>query len=394
MRKILLITVLFSILKISFSQDPILTNTLTNPINTNPAFAGSKEMVRFSASNQLLWISAIQKCSVNSFSTDFSVNKIGIGISGIYNTSNQLLKHTDVDAAVSYGFGNIRKFIFRPGIKFSYLNRSLDVENLVFYDQLNVYDGQFTDFTSANVEDIQNINIFDLGAGFISQFPVEIRRTEPAWINLGFAAHHIPEHYLTYMGISENLYPKKYTLHGGIYLPVYKKNKTTKLRERTLINFYPNFRYQKQDVFSAVDIGLIAFRNPFLVGITARSFDRINISNKNQIIGTIGTEVTLGEYINLQILYSIDWAVTGNNHISYSASFLTHEFSIQVLFANKRKSDCSTKLKYNKLRWFNNNELQVRVDGECPPGKTPRRTSIDTKPMFYPIELPQPYIGF
>ena len=101
-------------------------------------------------------------------------------------------------------------------------------------------------------------------------------------------------------------------------------------------------------------------------------------------------------------MYNINWAVTGNNHLRYAPSFVTHEFSIKIFFANKRRSDCKFQKKsykekdavYNEKRWFNNNEIQQRHANECPPGKTPRRFGEDTKPVFYPFELPKAYIGF
>jgi len=393
MKKIILFTTIILLFKIGFSQDQILTNTLTNPLYTNPAFAGSKEMVRTTLTNQLLWNSAIQNYTLNSFSTDFNINKIGVGASSIYSLEGNVVKNTDFDFALSYKIGNLRKFIIRPGIKFSYLNRSLDWDKLIFYDQLNVYDGVFTPNSSANY-DYQNVNIFDFSAGFVCQFPIEIRRTEPAWINLGFAAHHLPKHDLTFVGISENIYPKKYAVHGGIFLPLYFKDNVTKLRTKSLINLYPNFKYQIQGKYSAIDLGLTFYRAPFTIGLTARGFQKVSLFSKNQLILNLGYEANIGEYLTLQIMYSADYAVTGASHAKYSATFLTHEFSLHILFANKRKSDCSTKLDYNFKRWYNNNEMQQRQEKECPPGKTPRRKAIDTRPMFYPFELPQTYVGF
>ncbi len=391
-RTVLIGIIFFGITYSGKSQDPIYSNTFVNNINTNPAYAGSKEMLRVSFNNQLIWLTAIHKHTVNSFSADFAYEKFGFGLGGTYNSAGSVFKYTDIDAAVSYRFGDLRKIIFRPGIKFSYLNKSIDRGKLVFYDQLSVYDGVFT-ANSAAPQDFANANLFDVSAGFVMQMPLNIRRTAPAWLNIGFSVNHIPKHDLSAVGITENIYPRKYILNAGVFIPLFKKDKITKFRTARKLKLYPNFKYQKHGNFASLDNGVILYRSPFLLGVAYRSFPNIDISNKRQLLGTIGFEKILGTYLNLQVLYSIDWAVTMANKKEYTPNFVTHEFSIIILFANKRKTDCSSLLKFNKKRWYKN-EMQRRHKDECPPGKTPRRTAQDAFPVFYPFELPQPYIDF
>ena len=405
-KSLLIIFIIFNIFCFSGNaQDAMYTNNLLNEVYTNPGFAGSKDMLRISLNNQMLWYSAIHNTSFNSFSADFAVKNLGIGIGGAYNQIGHGYKQNNADVSFSYKIGDVRKFIIRPGIKVSYMGMRFDWDELIFYDQLSVYDGVLAQGSAATY-DVLNFNILDVSAGFVSQFPIMTRKIDPIWVNFGFAMHHIPEHDFSISGLAQNYYPHKYTFHGGILLPFYHKDPVTKHLTRSNFLLYPNFKYQLQDRFSLINGGLIAYyslnksdkeflKNFSLIGgLAFQTFHRINIFSKNQVIGTMGFDVPVAKYYNLQFLYSIDWGVSLNTHMKNSSAFITHEFSIVILFANKRWSDASTKRKFDKKRWYNNNEVQQRKEGEAAYGKTPRREAKYAKPVFYPFELPKAYIGF
>ena len=240
------------------AQDPVFSNISSNAIYLNPAFAGSKNVYRFTLNTQLIWFNAIENQIVNSFTLDFPIKRLGLGINAMYNISNPALKYSNTDFALSYKFGNFRKFTFTPAVKVSYMNRSLQGDKLTFYDQLSVYDGKFTDYTVAQTE-FDLLHIFDVSTGFITHFPIEVHRTQPAWIDFGFAVHHIPKQNLSYIGISENIYPRKYTAHGGILIQLYRKNQKTKLHKATKFKLYPNFMYNRQADLSVIDAGLLVY---------------------------------------------------------------------------------------------------------------------------------------
>jgi len=395
MKKILPILILFiSISVFSKAQDAFQTSNVVNNLYTNPGFAGSKNMMRISMNNQMTWYSALHKTMFNSVAADFPVGKLGIGVSGAYNTLSDGLQINKGDLMLSYKIGSLRKIIIRPGISASYFGSNYNFDKLVFYDQLSVYDGVNSGIPTAAELNITSFNIVDVSAGVVSQFPIDIRRTDPAWVNLGFAMHHIANNEYSSLGTSGVFYPQKYTAHGGIFIPMYHRDYVTKLRERSKIMFYPNFKYQLQGDFSLINVGMLAYRAPFLVGLATQTFQNPSVFNKNQIVATAGYETAIGKYLSLQLMYNLDWGSSFTTHLKNSPVFLTHEFSIVIIFANKRKTDCSTDLLYHKKRWFNSNEVQQRHEGECPPGKTPRRYSEQTKPVFYPFELPKAYIGF
>jgi len=372
------------------AQDPIFSQSYPNNLYINPALAGAKNVVRFAATNRLQWLTPLHKLTINSVGVDFSYKNLGVGLLGAYDISGSAFRYTTAGGAVSYQFGKLRRFIFRPGVQFAYINRTMNWDEMVFYDQLSPYGGVVYDASQAE-QPYENINLLDISAGGIIQMPINIRRTQPAWLNLGMAFQHLKDNKDAYIGIANNLYPRKFTLHGGLLFPLYKKDKTTKLHELTRVMLYPNFRYEAHGEFSSVDANISAFRAPFIVGLGLRTFnDFYDIKNANQLMLMVGYEGFFGNYTAFNVSYNLDFAFSGLTG-KYVPAFTTHEFSIVVLLANKRPTDCVSGEGFNKNRWFDSEKTQRRFNGECPPGRTKRRLGNDIVPVFYPIELPIHY---
>lgn len=389
MKKFLLI--FFALAFFSYSaktQEIALSNNVMDVMNLNPALVGSKQILRITANNQLRWVSAIHKTVYNSVSADLGLNKFGFGINSEYNILSDGFKNTNLSIAGSYRFGKLRKFTFTPGIKIASRAYFLNTEDLVFYDQLSVYDGVLSTNSSAEIAG-DKIFLTDLSLGFVSQFPIETHRTHPAWVNIGFAYDHLPKTTFSFNSDPNIFYPAKYTFHTGVYIPLYSKNAITKVREYQGFMMYPNAKYVQQGEFSIINIGTLMYKKRFVFGIAAQSFKSANLYNKNQFIATVGFEFNIGDFWAMQAMYNFDMGVSMGN----LPMFMTHEFSIAVFYINKRKTDCSEGLEYKKKRWFNSNEVQTRHKGECPPGSTPIRKNSDVIPFFYPIELPKAYIG-
>lgn len=385
MKKNLLITFLIFTFSASlYSQEVALSNNIMDVLSINPAFAGSKKVLRTSMNNQMRWYSAIHSTLYNSASVDMSIENFGIGFQGEYNILSDGFTNTNSGVAISYTFGNLKKIIVTPGAKFSFRAYSLNTENLVFYDQLSVYEGLVNE-TSAVIPD-KSIYVADMSLGLLTQFPLEVHRTHPAWVNFGFAYDHIPKAQYSFTSDPNAYYPSKITIHGGVYIPFYQKNPVTKVRDNLGFMLYPNFKFQNQNEFSVVNIGALAYKNRIIFGLAGQSFKHLDFYNKNQVVASIGYDFTLGNYIAMQALYSFDLGISYGN----TPVFMTHEFGISIFFVNERKTDCMEGLKYNRKRVFNSNYVQQRHAGECPPGSTLRRKNSDILPYFYPVEISSP----
>ncbi len=372
------------------AQELAYNNNISDYLQLNPAFAGSKSVYRAALNNQLRWYGALHHTFYNSFSFDFNSRKLprlGWGIQAQYNQLSTGFVNSAASISLAYRLGKLRKFIFIPAVKFSYKGYYLNTNDLVFYDQLSVYDGIYSE--SAAQLEVKNFHLFNISAGFVSQFPINFNTTMPIWVNFGFYLDNIPKLALVFNNTSLLYYPLKRVYHAGILIPILHVNQKTQLHDFRGFYVYPNIRYLEQGNYNLITLSTLVYKKPFIVGIGHENFKTLSLFNKNQFVGTVGYQGHLGNYLTFEFLYTFDLGISINNN---SPLFVTHEISLVINFVNRRKNDCKGKLKYNQKRWYSNTEDNSWHQGECPPGKTKRRTFRDIFPSFYPIELPKPYI--
>lgn len=385
------------------AQDPIFTQPFATGIYLNPALAGSKEVARFAMNNRFQWLTAVDKLHSYHFSADMAFNRLGLGLSGIYNEEGTAFSFTNIGLSASYRLGNIQRLIVQPGLQLTYLNQRMNWDKLVFYDQLSPYAGKVSNYSKA-MQSHNNANALDWSAGIVTLAPIDRFRSQPAWLDLGVAVHHLYENDLSQIGINEDIYPMRYAVHGGLLMPLFQKNDTTGQHDPIRMWLYPHFKYERQAEFNMIDIAAIAYWRPLLAGFGFRTFpDFYDFKNAQQLYAMIGFEGMFKKHLAYQLTYSIDFAYSGLSGKNIPA-FHTHEVSLVILFSSLRQKNCIKDLGYkgrwfdsqekdptrthDEARWFDPEKVQRRFDGECPPGKTPRKIGKDLKPVFYPYNLP------
>ncbi len=384
---------LFLVFALSFSikalsQDPIFTQSYGNFMYSNPALVGSKQALRISLNNRMQWVSAVNQFVISSFQADMAYDRLGIGISGMFDKSGPSFKYSNIDIAASYRIWQLHKAVIQPGIQFSFYNRSMDWNKFIFYSQLDPHGG-LVNTGSVPEESYLNANIFDVSLGIASQIPIERRRTKPGWLNVGMAFHHVNAKDMSALGLSESPIPFKFTLQAGYLYNLYKRNPETKLRDLTRLELYPHLKFEKHGQFGVIDLATYLYRRPFLVGMTLRTFANFyNLRNANQVAANLGYEGTVGKYTTYQLSYSYDFAYTGLVGTS-TPSFMTHEISLVVLLASKRKTDALEDANYDEKKLFDFNKTQRRFKKEAAPGKSKRRQAQDITPAFYPFNFPE-----
>ncbi len=369
----------------TYAQDPFFTQSFATPLYANPALTGSKDLLRISYDTRYQWVSAMSKLNTNSISADMSFERLGVGFSAMFDKRSVAFTNSNVGISAAYQFGNIKKFIIRPGVKIDFQHRGMDWDDLIFIDQLTPQSGLIVNNSQAYQESA-NINIFDMSAGVVSQIPINVHAPQPNWIDLGFSMQHINKNDLSYIGITENIYPQRYTLHGGYLMHLNRKD-SSKVKHQTKIKLYPNFKIERYAGNGVSELRLMASRTWAVVGVGTRMNTMFFMPrNTTQILGMVGFEFNYGRYISSMLSYSIDWGVGGLNN-SIATKFMTHEISLNILFSPRRKKDCPENLK-NTERWFDNDKLQRRFENECPPGRSPRMHSSTMLPIYYPYSLP------
>ncbi len=304
----LLIAFLFNIK--AFCQDATFSQYYANPIYLNPAFAGSEKCPRLALSyrNQFPEISqAFQTYSV-SYDQFFDVIDGGVGIrlandrqaSGLINT---------FEASVCYShlFLIKKKYSIRASLEVSYRQKTLDWNNLVFPDMIDIF-GEIIGATGEPQQDL-NHQYIDFAAGVVFASPKFFA---------GVAAHHLTEPYAITKNDTHDRLHRKYTFHAGANIRVARQ---TFLRTPLILS--PNIIFEQQQTFQQLSYGTYVTKKPLVVGVWFRHDLKMNPDAMIFLIGTY--------YRNFKFGYSYDLIMTPLR----SATLGTHEITFGMIF------DCS-----------------------------------------------------
>jgi len=288
----------------SFSQYLDYSQYYSSPLSLNPALTGVGEYGRFGIIYRNQWPSIYR--GFQTFSTwsdynfDNSNNNLGIivsrqreGYAGLnsnligINFANEILLNSNL--------------VIRGGLQFSYTNKNISFNNLVFGDQLNEA-GIINDISLETLNFQDRINYFDLGIGIITY-------SNKFW--LGGSLFNILEPNISFTGFKENL-----------------KNLNASSKNIYII---PSANYRRLKKFHQLDLGTNIVLNPIILGLYYRGIPLMpfalkkydNIASHESIIGLFGLQ-----YDEFSISYTYDYTISKLNNFSGGS----HEISLIYRF--------------------------------------------------------------
>jgi type IX secretion system PorP/SprF family membrane protein len=311
---------LLSLLWISvelFGQDPQFSQFYSNPLYLAPSFAGLSGQTRIGMNYRLQWPNmpgAYNTCSV---SVDHAINSFNSGI-GLFvmkdkaGSGNLSLSNISLQYAYSIKLNEYWRCI--PGVTFSYLQRSIDYQKLVWRDQITTHG---TSSISSETLPMENVNDLDFGTSVMAY-------SDKYWF--GVSADHIlqPDQsfYLVENAAKEyGVIPVKYSVFGGTKL--INKGRLYRPLDTSL---QLAFLFRKQKSYKQLDMGLYWYNNPFVLGFWYRGIPVIkpfpNQDSFSILAGYKNDQFSIG--------YSYDFTIskllgsTGGAHeVSISYSFNT-----------------------------------------------------------------------
>lgn len=295
---ILVFTVFLSDLK---AQDPQFTQFYANPLYLNPAFAGTARCPRICMNYRNQWPLLSGRYVTYSVSGDLHVDALAGGLGVLVTTDDQAngtLKTTNASLIYSYQAVINREFSLKFGLQATYMQKSLDVQNLHFGDMIDARRG-FVWNTKEAIPSPNKSNA-DFSAGILGYSKSYF---------FGFAAHHINQPDEGLLGASK--LPVKFTAHGGAIIELEKGGESY---------VSPNILFQAQQKFNQLNLGLYYVKGPFVAGLWYR--------NADAVIALIGIKND-----NFQAGYSYD--VTVSKLAGNTAG--AHELSVQIKFECKTK---------------------------------------------------------
>lgn len=297
--------------KYSFAQDPHFSQFYSANLYLAPSFAGSTPGGRAAILYRNQWPAIRNQFNTYNVSIDHYFPKYHSGV-GLFMIRDEVgagkLVSNSFQLQYSYTFRITRAIHAKPGIQMGYITRGLDLNKLVFGDQL-----EFEQTLPSSIETgrINRTHFFDYAASMLLYI-------ENAWI--GASLDHLPFPNESMLG-GENSTPLKLSAFGGIRFVIKKR---LLLREQNFITF--SYLYKEQSPFKQLDIGGYYTRYPIEVGIWYRGLPITKNPysvNHDALVSKVGLL-----FDNFNVGYSYDFTFSKLRSVSGGA----HEISIVYLF--------------------------------------------------------------
>jgi type IX secretion system PorP/SprF family membrane protein len=303
-------------------QDQQYTQFYANSMYLNPAFAGTSIQSRLAMNYRNQW-PAIPRAFVSytvAYDQFFSEVNSGVGLMVSHDRAGTGgLTFTSASLQYAYEINITRKFSVRPALSFGFGSTFLDVNKLIFNDQLaRDQDGAVTTLDPDRARFAQEpVNYPDFGAGLVlfSDF---------LW--LGGALHHINKPVQSVIGTDARL-PMRLSVHGGMRIKLAGVGAFSKRQY-----IVPAFNYQAQGFFDQLDLGFYYEYEPLVLGLWYRGLPLIK-SNDHPYINQDAIAVLVGyEINNIRVGYSYDLTISRLTPNSGGS----HEISLVMEWASKK----------------------------------------------------------
>jgi len=308
-----------------FAQDPQFSQYYAAPLYLNPAFTGTSEDHRFIANYRNQWPNAARGFVTYAFSYDVNLNHYNSGV-GFLATVDQAgtagMRSSQLNFLYSYKWSVSNKWVVSAGLNFGYAFRSIDLNRLIFGDQLQFDSDGNVPTDDQALFNLGNTQYFDFNSGVLAY-------NKNFWF--GFSASHLNTPNRSLIN-QEAEVPLKTSFHGGVRIPLYGGP----FKKEHISVLAPSFVYKKQGRFDQLDIGVHFLYDPIMLGVWYRGIPlqqnvRDNISQDAMV-------VILGfQFEKLELGYSYDFTVSELGPISGGAHEVAVKYKLQMATQVKTK---------------------------------------------------------
>lgn len=270
-------------------QDPVLSQFYAHPVFLNPSFAGTSEMIRMSAGYRNHFPS-MGSAFVNYHAAFDMASKLIDGGMG-FNIMNDIQgsgKFSNLRMDVIYSHAIIVRsgIHMTGGLQVSYVVQSVKTSGFILPDGINPFTGAYI----GPMEDIsdQTMGYPDFATGVLC-----FSRTWYA----GMAVHHLSAPNISFSDNYRQPLPRKYTVHAGIFIPVFEKR-----FGREFLELNPNLVIIQQGSQRQINLGAEVIRNGLMAGVWCRQDISFRICAITVIAGYQNDRLRFG--------YSFDFNMT------------------------------------------------------------------------------------
>lgn len=304
--------------KVQFSQ------FYAAPLVLSPSYTGLIDGSRIVLNYRDQWPNIPGTFTTYAFSYDqyFDRMKSGIGLSVVRDVAGAgNLNLTDIGLLYSYDITVNRYWHVRPGIKFKYGQRGIDITKLIFGSQLTL-DGSPTSSSIDHDNTLAKTGYIDVDASALAYH-------SRYWGGITVSNLLRPNQTLVGIG-NESRVPIKLALFGGTRIPI-KGNSRRSQEVTESVTF--SMLYQTQDGSDQLDLGAYWKKVPFTLGLWFRGIPVLTKPTGYEALDAV--IVLIGyEIYDLRFGYSFDYTLSKLNQ---SATGGAHEVSIIYEFNKNLK---------------------------------------------------------
>lgn len=297
----------------SKAQDAQFSQYYNAPLFLNPAFAGSAQNSRAVFNYRLQWPNLVKPYTTVAASLDHHFEPVntavGLIVSRDIQGAGNNLKSTKIGLIGAYVVPVSYEWTFIPALQFSYVNRSGNLNELTFGDQINPSGPTGSPSVDPLATAVVN-NYFDLTTGGLIF-------NKNLWLGLSVSHLNTPDQGF---GTEESLLPVKTAFNAGYKIQLESQVPGTPYIDKSIT---PTLLYKMQGEFDQLDIGLYGIYGQLMLGMWYRGLPikkyEPNINNHDALIFLAGVN-----FQGLTIAYSYDLTISSLTPGSGGA----HEISI------------------------------------------------------------------
>jgi len=307
------------------AQDPQFSQYYAAPLYLNPAFTGTSEDHRFIANYRNQWPNAARGFVTYAFSYDVNLNHYNSGI-GFLATVDQAgtagMRSSQLNFLYSYKWNISNKWVVSAGLNFGYASRSIDLNRLIFGDQLQFDSDGNVPTDDQALFNLGNTHYFDFNSGVLAY-------NKNFWF--GFSASHLNTPNRSLID-QEAEVPVKTSFHGGVRIPLYGGP----FKKEHISVLAPSFVYKKQGHFDQLDLGLHFLYDPIMMGVWYRGIPLQQ--NVKDNISQDAMVVVLGfQFERIELGYSYDFTVSELGPMSGGAHEVAVKYKLEMAAQLKTK---------------------------------------------------------
>ena len=299
------------------AQDFQFSQFYAAPLYLNPALTGISQETRMGSVYRKQWPGLdYQFTAFSAYVDHYSFDhKSGVGLS-VSSFSEEFLKlnTTDISGFYAYNLQLSERVAFQLGTQISYIQKRGTLENLLFGDQIDVFNQALLPNSADAVGGLEPFSYFSVGLGGVFTW-------DKLWI--GISGHHFNRPSLAfYLRDGQTQHWPKYSLQAGYTIPL----DDPEFWEEGLGKFvHLMANYKRQGPFQFLDAGLQVLLNQLVVGGGLRTLPiQSDLPKRESVIGLVGLNLSAG----LAVGYSYDYPISDVG----SQTLGSHELSLRYQF--------------------------------------------------------------